>query len=1665
MITEWRDDMKALIKKAGLGQQTVFLFSDTQIKLTSFLEDINNILNTGEIPNLYDQGEKVEITEGVRRLAKEAGCIDQTIPGLFAFFISMARTNLHLVLAFSPIGDAFRERLRMFPSLVNCCTIDWFAAWPADALQAVADTFLADLDMEDDVRDRVSGMCINFHQSVHAASAKYLAEVRRYNYVTPTAYLELIQTYMSLLGVNRKKVAQQRDRYKNGLKKLVETESKVDGMKAELVELQPKLVVAQKETAELMEFIKVESVGANETRVVVEADQAAAGKVAAETRELAESCQRDLDAAIPALNKAEKALNSITKGQITEIKALGKPPENVKITLSAVMVMLGEKPVKVAGDQPGKKVNDYWPTAQKAMNDGGFLARLVSYDKDNIDPDLITKVRNEFTCLPNFTPETVKKSSAAAEGMCVWVHAMDVYERIEKEVKPKKASLAKATSELAEVEEALAIKVAQLKEVEDKINALNTQLKEATEKKEKLEFDADKCEKQLKRANQLISGLGGEKVRWGEAAVTLSKSYEDLTGDVLISSGVVAYLGPFDILYRGDVVTSWAKGLHESGITCSHDFKLQNVLGDPVEIRNWHISGLPKDDYSTDNGIVVKMTRRWPLAIDPQQQANRWIRNKEGENQLQVIKLSDSNFVRVLESSITYGTPVLLENILEEMDPVLEPLLLKQIFKSGGVPCIKMGDSVLEFHASFKFYITTKLPNPHYLPEVSTKVTLINFMITQAGLNDQLLGFLVAKERQDLEEKKQQLTLESAQNAKKLADCEDQILKVLAEAEDILEDEEGVKVLGEAKVISDDVNRKQATADKIMKDIEKARRSYIPGAEIASVLYFVIDSLRNVDPMYQYSLGWFIALFLRCIDNSEKPDDDKDVPARLEMISDFFKKECYRNCCRSIFEKDKLLLSLIMTVALQNEINKTMDMGLWRFLLTGGVGEPKDPPRNPAKAWMSDKSWAEFCKLSEGFPIFSDITGLIAQQIDQVKEIFDATAPQDKPFPGKFGEGDFAVGKFNHLLLLRCLRGDKMVPAILKYVSLEMGQYYVEPPPFNLENCVADSTCLTPLVFILCAGQDPMAQLRSFGASVGVKGDKLQALSLGQGQDKKAERFIEEASQAGGWVVLQNCHLFVSWMPKLEKMVEEFTAETVNNTFRLWLTSAPSNDFPVAILQNGVKMINEPPKGLRNNILGSYLTDPISDRNFFDSCDQPRAFKKLLWGLCSFHALIQDRRDFGPVGWNIPYEFNETDLRICTRQLCIFLNTYDFIPYKALTYLAGQCNYGGRVTDDHDRRCLSTILDEFYNPEMMEDGHAFDDPKYVVPDDGDYETYPEYAKTLPIVQTPMIFGMDDNADISKDNKEVTELFDAILSTQAQESGGGGGATPEEVVAQLAQDILARLPPDYNVEEVQLKYPTLYEESMNTVLAQEMIRYNRLTEVMRPSLINIQKAIKGLVVMSDELNEVFRSFFDGKVPQLWLGKSFPSLKPLAGYYNDTLARLKFFDDWYRNGQPVVFWFSGFYFPPAFLTGALQNFARGNGYAIDTVDLDFALHNEKPTEKPGLGVYVEGLLAEAFRWDSKINEMAVQLPKQLLSPMPVVHCVTMLTEDIRAKHGPTVIEDGEPHYKCPVYKTSARKGVLATTGHSTNYVLPIRLPTSKPQKFWIKRGAAMLCASDD
>jgi dynein heavy chain len=177
-------------------------------------------------------------------------------------------------------------------------------------------------------------------------------------------------------------------------------------------------------------------------------------------------------------------------------------------------------------------------------------------------------------------------------------------------------------------------------------------------------------------------------------------------------------------------------------VPASEGFTLRAVLGEEVIIRQWVIDKLPNDQVSIENALILSRSRRWPLMIDPQLQANYWVRKSNGE-QLLVIRLTQPNYARGLENAITYGKPVLLENLGDVVDPLLEPLLLKAKFKAGNIVMIRLGDSTIEYNEDFRFYMTTKLPSPHYSPEICVKVTMLNFMVTQEGLLDQMLSIIV----------------------------------------------------------------------------------------------------------------------------------------------------------------------------------------------------------------------------------------------------------------------------------------------------------------------------------------------------------------------------------------------------------------------------------------------------------------------------------------------------------------------------------------------------------------------------------------------------------------------------------------------------------------------------------------------------------------------------------------------------------------------------------------------------------------------------------------------------------------------------------------------------------------------------------------------------------
>eukprot|EP00798_Chlamydomonas_sp_ICE-L_P020336 gene20336-27098_t len=1502
-----------------------------------------------------------------------------------------------------------------------------------------------------------------FHENVRDLSDVFQREQGRINYVTPTSYLELITAFTTLLSSKRTEVMNAKKRYEVGLEKLQFTEQQVTVMQGELTALKPDLIKTVAETEQLMATVvepKKAIVGADVARAeecaavvepkkaIVDVDVAKAEESAAAANAIKTECEDALSEAIPILEAAMAALDTIKLADIKLVQSFKNPPGAIKLVMEGVCVLLDVKAARVKDPSgSGKMIEDYWPSAQKLLADPNFVKSLKDYDKDNVKPSIIERIRKDYTSNTDFTPANAAKASSAAEGLCKWACAMDSYDKVAKVVAPKKIALKEAEGSYNIVMTALKEKQADLKEVMDRLGDLEGKLDSSMREKLRLESEVEQCGQKLERAEKLITGLGGEKTRWTEVAGQLGIKYTNLTGDMLISAGVISYLGAFTMAYRDSVVAKWVQGLEKFGIPRSGKFSLMHSLGDAVKIRAWTIFGLPNVSFSIDNGIMVANARRWPLMIDPQTQANKWVKNMERSHDLRVIKLTDSDYMRTLENAIQFG---------EELDPSLEPLLLKQLFKQGGLNFIRLGDATIEFSDMFRFYITTSLRNPHYLPETAVKVTLLNFMITIDGLSDQLLGVTVAQERPDLEAQRQQLVVESAENKKKLKEIEDKILNVLSNSEgNILEDASAIQILSEAKLVSNDIQEKEVVAEETQREIDAARVGYRPGGAYNAILFFCIRDMAGIDPMYQYSLAWFISLFIRSIQGSAKSED---LTERLKHINDHFTYALYQNICMSLFEKDKLLFAFLLTSRIMLGQGQ-LELPHYQFLLTGGVGINEREVAKPASSdWISKLLWGKICKVANLCEAFAKLPEDIAADLPGWMTVYEAVDPQNCTLPGDY---DAKLSSFEKVLIVNVLRPDKMVPAIQAFVSATLGIKFTEPPMFDLVGSYKESSNTAPLLFVLSTGSDPTSALMTFAGTMGYS-SKISVISMGQGQGPKAAALIDSARKAGSWVLLQNCHLAPSWMPALEKICESIKPENTDPDFRLWMTSMPSPSFPVSILQNGVKMTNEPPAGLRANLRRSYALEPICEVEFFEGCNKPGPFKALLFGLCFMHAFVQERRKFGPIGWNIPYGFDDGDLRISVRQLQMYINDTEEVPYAALQYAIGECNYGGRVTDDKDRRLLNTILHRTYRSEILTDPDfkLSESGVYIIPPEGPLPSYVEYISTLPVFPLPEAFGLHDNADITKDLQGTQVMLETLILTGGGGGGGGGsGTSEEELVGIMVKDILSKLPPNFDIEKAQLRFPVRYDQSLNQVLCQEMLRYNRLLSIIRDSLVNLEKALKGLQVMSSDLDLVFRSMAIGQLPPLWKGKSFPSLKPLGSYVLDLLARLDMLQSWYDNSAPPpVFWISGFFFTPSFSTAALQNYARKHMLPIDTVGYDYVMLGTDPSEYPEApedGVYIQGLFLEGCAWDTDKKLLCDSRPKILFEPAPVIWLKPMPVDQFPEY----------PHYQCPVYRTAERRGVLATTGHSTNFLMFVRMPTEKTDWAWALAGVCMLASLSD
>ena len=397
--------------------------------------------------------------------------------------------------------------------------------------------------------------------------------------------------------------------------------------------------------------------------------------------------------ALPAVEAASRALENLDRNDLTELKAFANPPPIVK---SLCMQLVCLRPT-------GEKLEESWNDAKKLLGNSSLLSMLKNYPKDDVTDKQVKRVNKYFT--DELTLEKMKVTSTAGYGLLTWVVAIIKYYDVAKNVNPLRNKVKEMEKAQRQTEIELSELQATLSALSKEIDELNSQFREANGELDILQSEASLMSKRLTAASKLIAGLTGERTRWSADVASLEQQSVMLVGDCLLGSSFLSYLGAFTTDYRRDLVyNKFMMDVRARGIPLSAGFTVEGLLTTDAIVQGWVAKGLPADDHSVQNGILTTKSSRFPLCIDPQQQAVSWIKRTYSGKSLTVKMLTESDFMKHLELAIQFGNPFLFENVDEDLDPMLDPILEKNIIKEGTGMVIKLGMMFQLFGMNFFVY-------------------------------------------------------------------------------------------------------------------------------------------------------------------------------------------------------------------------------------------------------------------------------------------------------------------------------------------------------------------------------------------------------------------------------------------------------------------------------------------------------------------------------------------------------------------------------------------------------------------------------------------------------------------------------------------------------------------------------------------------------------------------------------------------------------------------------------------------------------------------------------------------------------------------------------------------------------------------------------------------
>ena len=1283
-IESFNADLRTVCKRAGCdGERICFIFDESNVLSSAFLENMNALLASGEVPGLFEGDEYAALMNECRAMATREGKIVDTEEELYRLFTKNVQNNLHVVFTMNPASMEFENRAATSPALFNRCVVDWFGTWSPNALAQVAYDFTKNIDVggskylptvaANDWADEnlsclpteqltqhvaVVASITNFHANVHAM-VKMAAKTGRQTYLSPRDFLDFIKHYVALEREKRSELEEQQRHLNVGLDKLNATAEEVEELRGSLAVKERELEQKNREANDKLQLMVHDQNIAEGKKTEAEKLSKELDQQNLDIAERQRVVQADLDKAEPALIEARNAVQGIQKRHLDELRALNNPPAQVARTLGAVCAMLGHTETE-------------WKSVRRTLASSEFIPSVVSFDTKRLKDSTRKKIQTRFVGDSSLSFETVNRGSRAAGPLYKWVCSQVSYGEILLRIKPLKNELAKLEQDAQKVKDDYEQLQTTISDLEKSIATYKEEYAVLIRATEAIKVEMETVQTKCQRSGKLLEGLSEERTRWNAGSQGFKDQVATLVGDALLAGAFCAYVGFFDFKQRQLLLQDWADILQDYGIASKSDLSLSQYLSTPAQRLEWQSNRLPSDELCVENAIILNRFNRYPLVVDPSGQATTFLVRQYEKQKISKTSFLDPGFMKHLEQAIRFGTTLLVQDV-DNLDPVLNPVLNREYTKAGGRVLVRVGEQEIDCSPAFNLFLTTRDPTARFTPDLCSRVTFVNFTVTPSSLESQCLSTVLKSQRPEVDERRTKLLKLQGEYKARLRELEDHLLDALNSVKGgILDDD---SVMNKLETLKTEARQVQAESDKsesVMLEVQESSKFFEPMARACSRLYFAMQDLASVHFLYHFSLQTFLSLLAKALAEGQEAaaGGGGSEEEKLSKLLDRMFMLVIGRTQKALLEEDKILFTLrIAQIRLDTRLPLSLSPAGSGFemsvkappaasstvehafeVLTQAATEPPSMPASVSRVQadfnLSATQANELCLLAKLLPgkfgppgSSSDAADAMLSDTDQWKELLGAAQPERGCAAlaalGIDGEASKWTAQQTLLVvsLMKALRPDRVPAAVRQLLEAVFGSDVLDFA-IDLQTIVEnESDARHPLLLVSSTGYDASSKVDDLAFALK---KKYQTVSMGSEEGfEQANRAIAGGAKSGSWVMLRNIHLCGEWLKGLEKKV---FALNPSPTFRLFLTSEIHPAIPPNLCRLSQMLVFQPPAGVRASLLRSFATIP-AQRMEKAPAERSRLYLLLAW----LNAIVAERRRYAPVGWTKPYEFSDAD--------------------------------------------------------------------------------------------------------------------------------------------------------------------------------------------------------------------------------------------------------------------------------------------------------------------------------------------------------------------------------------------------------------------------------------